>query len=367
VSAPSGDSFRDERVHDQSAALERIAAQLHIIQSRIESLESRFDSVSGAHLALAGRLEDTSAQLARVSRLETALDTVRNEASLAVDERTGGLATEIGVTRKANERTASELGRAVAGLSGRIDVAEASLAKLDLAGRDMVIQRQLTDLARRIGDLETSLDELARRPPRVEPTTAARVDELSAHADALEAKVNDWQARIEDHAARVRAAELSAERQVEEAASLHEAHHTTVEAQRLAETRVNEALSRMATEAEERWSLFMAERAHDWSALRARLELVAADLDETQGSLVATDQRLAALSGTLDSETAARADEMIEIRDAVLKAFAQLRDAVGDASRVIEEGVPYDQRAEVIEERQLALRRALRARRTPSP
>jgi hypothetical protein len=58
---------------------------------------------------------------------------------------------------------------------------------------------------------------------------------------------------------------------------------------------------------------------------------------------------------------------MIEIRDAVLKAFAQLRDAVGDASRVIEEGVPYDQRAEVIEERQLALRRALRARRTPSP
>jgi hypothetical protein len=55
--------------------------------------------------------------------------------------------------------------------------------------------------------------------------------------------------------------------------------------------------------------------------------------------------------------------ELADLRESVIKALSALGSAVSDARSLVESGVEYDQRADVMVERQEALRRALRARR----
>jgi hypothetical protein len=305
--------------------------------------------------------------LTRVARIETSLASMRAEASAAIDERVAGFHSELAALRQAHERSTSEAARAASQAAARLDSAETVLGSLDLAGRDSVLSREIVAVAQHLADLQHQVEELERKPPQVEPVTWARVDSMSERTDALASAVAAWQARIEEQAGRVRAAEISAEKQATEAGLLLEAHHESVEAQRLSEARVEAALGRMAVEAEERWSMFLVERRHDWDAIKAQLTAVESAHERVAEEIVGLAVRLDAIEGSLASESSTRAGELQEVRTALVAALEGLRQAFGDASDLVESGLPYEKRPEVLEERQLAIRRALRARRGAQP
>jgi hypothetical protein len=83
--------------------------------------------------------------------------------------------------------------------------------------------------------------------------------------------------------------------------------------------------------------------------------------------MAAVARRLDVQEADLTTESSTRSGELQEVRASLVAALDGLRAAFGEASGLVEAGLPYEKRPEVLEERQLAIRRALRARRGAQP
>lgn len=352
-----------EMVRRQAADLERALAELALLRSRLEYLEGRLGGSSAAHATLAGRVEDVGAQLGRVNRLEAVVDNARTAAAASADQHTAQIMAEVAGLRAATDKREQRTEQTLLQAGGRLERLEGQMTRMEVDARQEVLRSEMAQIAARLREVEVRCDEVVRRPPRPEPTTTARIEALAEELHSVRESVAPWQERIEDLAETARQAQIRAEGLLDQAKLLREEQNTVAQAGRLAEEARNQIMAEQAKAAEARWSTFLNERGHDWA--RVKTEGAARDraLAEVADRVAELTTRIARVAVDVTETGSGLDHDVRDLRESVLKGFAALKSAIDDAAAVVEGGVPYDQRSDVVGERQEALRRALRARR----
>jgi hypothetical protein len=247
-------------------------------------------------------------------------------------------------------------------LGARIEALESAAAQDDTERHITTMRREIAALTLGVRAADERAEALERRPPRPEPTTVARVDELAAELRECRVAIESWQARIEEQSRTVREAQELAEVMDAKAAAMVVAHHATAEAQRVAEGNLRGLLQEL------RWDTFLVARQHDWAALAAGNEVRDRATADAANRLTEEVDAVRGATERLEAVHEETAEEIRLLRQSVVRSLDTLRDALVTAGGLVESGVPYDERSDVLEERQKALRRALRARRTaPEP
>jgi chromosome segregation ATPase len=353
-----------ETMRQSAARIESVAAELVALRARIDSLDARVDAGNTAVQQSVERAEALRNELGRIGRLEAALVQLRNELSHEQDVRQRALHDEVhGLQARMADET-RRLGLEVGLLVQRIDTVEALSPRLD------GLERERAGLARTVQAQEPRLDALAAERAayqedlrRVEQRAQARLEAIQAQLRDQETELDQWRGRIESQAESVREARAVADHMQDQALRLGEDHHALAEAERLFEQHVEGLLTEMRREAIEEWQRFRRERAADWATL-TRANEARDGLDQTLVERVdAILARLGALEADVPAGLAARANEVRAVRQDLAGALGAWRQALGEATEIVEATVGQAETPAAVEERRQALRRALRAQR----
>jgi hypothetical protein len=150
----------------------------------------------------------------------------------------------------------------------------------------------------------------------------------------------------------------------EEVDQIRQDHHATVETERMFEARVEASLTTLRREAAEEWRAFRAEQAAAEALLKRDNERRDEALAEQAARLAELTIRLDEVVAALPAGLAVQAAAVKALRRDVAEALSGWREALAEASEILETAVGQGEPPAALEERRAALRRSLRAQRS---
>lgn len=346
--------------------VERLAAELERLKG-LESLNGQIEALRENHVRTDDRIQQVAADLARIGRVESAVAQLRTEAGQEIEAQSQLLRGEIAAQTKRRVEDGRDVARELHSLATRLDQVERLAPRIEALSRhqDEAVQA-IHGAGARIDALATEAPRLEEALRRTEQHVAVEVAGLAEQVAALQADIGTWRARIEAQSETVRAAESVADAMQLEVARILTAHHSTAEAQRVSEGRVDATLAAMRDDIEARWERFLAERGKHWAAFAREIDTrETAVRDEISAAREAVETRIDELQAGLDIGLEIQSKDLAELQRLVAAFVRSLRDVVAESAETFGASLPSADPSSESAERRQALRRALRARRSP--
>lgn len=350
---------------DTVARLERLGAELVALRGRVVQVESRQEAGHAGTLDQGQRIETLRTEVGRLGRLESAISELHSEISRRLDAQQAESQAALQGLRSATTHDMERLGREAGLQQVRIEALEG------LSGRLDALHRERAALARAVAAAEertaTALEErqsLHEEHRRLEQRLGVRLEAVQTEVRELSTELAAWRGRLEGQEETVREARSLAKHLQEEMARMREDHRNAAEAARMFEQRVDGLLATFHRENTEDWARFQRERGADWAQLGRdneardqRGQLLTDNVESILTRLDAVEQELRAGLG-------AGSEALTALRQDLAAALGNWRQALGEATEIVEHTVGQSETSASLEERRKALRRALRAQRT---
>jgi DNA repair exonuclease SbcCD ATPase subunit len=363
----------ETHLHESQAAgrrtaerVERVAAELERLKG-LEALNGQIEALRESHVRTDDRIQQVAGELTRIGRVEGAVAQLRTEAGQEIESQSQQLRGEIAAQAKRRVEDGRDVAREIQSLATRLDQVER------LGPRIEALARHQDEAVQAIHGTEARIDALATDAPRLEEAlrrteqhVAVEVTGLAEQVATLQEAIATWRARIEAQSETVRAAESVADAMQQEVARIHAAHHSTAEAQRMAEGRVDATLTAIREDVEARWERFLTERGKHWSAFAREIDTrETAVRDEIAAAREAVETRIDELQTGLDIGLEIQGKDLAELQRLVAAFVRSLRDVGAESAESFGASLPSADPSSESAERRQALRRALRARRSP--
>jgi DNA repair exonuclease SbcCD ATPase subunit len=349
---------------ETAAAVETMRATVTALQARLTAVESQLAESQSAHSRTVTELEHLRGELVRIGTLERTLGHLNEERERQIEEVAAGLRQALRELRQRLDLDAERVGREFAPVIERIRALE------ELPDRVAALARQRAELADEINALSARLDAVVADRVPIEEAARQREMRLQSQTDAqakalaeLRETMAPWPGRIDAQTETVRRSQAIAESMTGEITALQALQREVAEAERLFEQRVAGLLQQQQDEHDQAWRLFLTERAQDWRQVEATNAAFNSRLAEVNGRLAGLDDGVAAVTDALAAQGKVQAESLLALRREMVTALAHWRDGLGVVVAAIEAGLPYDEQPSVIEQRQQAVRREIRARR----
>jgi len=345
-----------------AAEVQRLTAAVAALKAQVTGLGERVARSDVAQSTVAERVEALAAEMARLGRLPDSLGGLRADLTGLLEK----VETRI---RGDMEQQLAGRGQALAKAIGRLAEVEDRLASLEEFQRADVTARLEALEARRDKDetrgqyVEARIHALETHPPWMAAQTGPRLDHLAEEVASLGREVAGWQSRLETAGETARAAEAVVKAVRVEADDLRRDHRAHAEVVRIAQGKIEKAVGTFEAAADERWNRFLMTRANERRQRDAETLRLSEALAEAAAGLESAQAELAALAEAVAAQGNRGAADLSDLRGEIATVAANMQQTLSGAIEIMESGLPAEQRRGMVEERQRALRRALKARR----
>lgn len=345
-----------------AAEVERLTAAVAALRAQVTGLGERVARSDVAQSTVAERVEALAAEMARLARLPDSLGGLRADLTGLLEKMETRLRGDM-------EQQLAGRGQALANAIGRLAEVEGRLASLeefqraDVTARLEALEARREEDETRGQDVEARVHALETRPPRMAAQTESRLNHLAEEVASLGREVAGWQSRLEAAGETARAAEAVVKAARKEADDLRRDHRAHAEAVRFAQGKIEKAVGAFEAAADERWNRFLMTRANERRQRDAETRRLSETVAEAAAGLESAQAELAALAEAVAAQGNRGAADLRDLRGEIATVAANFQETLAGAIEIMERGLPAEQRRGMVEERQRALRRALKARR----